>query len=138
MIASCTLLGMLGVCSIEDVRRKEVHSVLVLLFGVAGVFVHLYQRNLSIYSILAGVAVGLIVMLCSLITKGGIGMGDGLILLVTGIYLGGKGNMQLLFFGLFLSAVGSLFFLLVKKKKRKDTIPFVPYLLLAYVGMMII
>lgn len=138
MVTSCTILGMLGICSYEDIKRKEIHCMTVLLFGVAGILLHLYQRELSVYSLLTGVLVGAGIMLFSALSGGLIGMGDGLVLVVTGIYLGGRRNIQLLIIGLLLTAVVSFVLLLFKKRTRKDTIPFIPYLLAAYMGMLIL
>lgn len=138
MVVSCTLLGMLGICSYEDIKRKEIHCMTVLFFGLAGILLHLYQREMSIYSLLAGVLVGAGIMLFSALSGGLIGMGDGLVLVVTGIYLGGRENMLLLIVGLQLTAVVSLVLLLLKKRTRKDTIPFIPYLLAAYMGMLLL
>lgn len=138
MIASCTLLGMLGICSYEDIKQKEIHCMTVLIFGVAGILLHLYQREISIYSLLFGVLVGIAIMFFSALSGGMIGMGDGLVLSVTGIYLGGSKNTELLIIGLLLAAVVSLVLVVFKKRTRKDTIPFIPYLLAAYMGMLIL
>lgn len=134
MVAKCTLLGMLGICSITDVRRQEIHSLMVLAFGIAGVLVHLWKRELSIRSLAAGAAIGLFVMLLSILSKGVVGIGDGLVLTVSGIYLGGIQNMRLLCGGLLLTAVYGCILLLFLRRKRTETIPFVPFLLVSYVG----
>lgn len=136
MIVKYTLLGMLGICTIEDICKQRVHSMLVLLFGIVGVTVHLLQRQISIYSLLAGAAIGILVMLLSRASKGMIGDGDGLVLMVTGIYLGGVQNMRLLCGGLFLTAICGICLLFLFRRKRTDTIPFVPFLLLSYMGML--
>ncbi len=135
MIQSYTLLGMLGWCSLEDIKKKQVKVYPILMFGIAGVFLHLYYRNLSIYSLFAGVFLGVALLLLAAVT-GQIGTGDGLVLLVCGIYLGFRENARLLFHGLLFCGVWSGFLLLLKKKKRKDEIAFVPFLFLAYMEMM--
>lgn len=127
---------MLSICSIEDIYKQKVHSIMVLLFGIVGVVVHLLQRQISIYSILAGAVIGVLVMLLSKAGKGMVGIGDGLVLMVTGIYLGGTENMRLLCGGLLLTAICGLGLLLFFRKRRTDTIPFVPFLLLSYMGML--
>ena len=138
MIASYTLLGMLGMCSVEDLKRKEIACIRVLLFGVVGVALHLYQGEISVYDMLLGACCGLVIMLFSYLSGGMIGMGDGLVIVVTGIFLGGRANIRMLCGGVFMAGIISLFLILFRKKKRKDSIPFVPCLFLAYVGMMLI
>ena len=65
-----------------------------------------------------------------------ISIGDGLLLIVTGIYLGLEENLKLFLCGLFLCGLWALGLVLLRKKSRKDSIPFVPFLLAAYMGML--
>ena len=76
-------------------------------------------------------------MMLSAATRGNVGMGDGILLVVTGVYLGGSENLALFMMGLLLSALWSLGLLLLKKKGRKEEIAFVPFLLLSYFIMLI-
>ena len=132
MVTICSVLGMLGICSIEDIRKKEIQSVRVLCFGIGGILLHLWQRNHSLYSMLGGIAVGAAVIILSLVSGGIIGIGDGLVLCVAGIYIGGINTMRLLLTGLFLSSLYALVLLFMHRKRRKDTIPFIPFLLAAF------
>ena len=67
-------------------------------------------------------------MFFSWLTKGSIGMGDGVLLVVTGVYLGGLGNLELFFTGLLLAACWSLGLLVFKRKRGKETVLLVSYL----------
>lgn len=136
MIGKCALLGMLGICSITDVRRQSIHSIMVMGFGIAGVMIHLCQQQMTVYSLVAGAAIGVLVMLLSAALKGMVGIGDGLVLTVSGIYLGAARNMRLLCGGLLLTAIYGLVLLVFFKKKKNDTVPFVPFLLLSYIGIL--
>ena len=138
MVTICSVLGMLGICSIEDIRKKEIQSVRVLWFGIGGILLHLWQRNQSLYSMLGGIAVGAAVIILSLVSGGIIGIGDGLVLCVAGIYIGGINTMRLLLTGLFLSSLYALVLLFMHRKRRKDTIPFIPFLLAAYLILLIL
>ena len=138
MVTICSVLGMLGICSIEDIRKKEIQSIRVLCFGIGGILLHLWQRNQSLYSMLGGIAVGAAVIILSLVSGGIIGIGDGLVLCVAGIYIGGINTMRLLLTGLFLSSLYALVLLFMHRKRRKDTIPFIPFLLAAYLILLIL
>lgn len=131
------LLGLLGLCSWEDIKGKELRIIYILLFGIGGVVLHLFYPICSIYSILWGILLGLIMMFFSWISRGSIGMGDGILLVVTGIYLGGNNNLELFLTGLLLAALWSLGLLVFCKKSRKEEIAFVPFLLASYITMMI-
>ncbi|MCI8484163.1 MAG: hypothetical protein HFH41_07470 [Lachnospiraceae bacterium] len=131
------LLGLLGLCSWEDMKRKELKIVYILLFGIGGMVLHLFYPVCSIYSILWGILLGVIMMLLSWISRGSIGMGDGILLVVTGIYLGGNNNLELFLTGLLLAALWSLSLLAFRKKNRKEEIAFVPFLLVSYITMIL-
>lgn len=126
------VLGLLGLCSLEDVKYRRLTVIYILMFGIVGVILHMFAPVCSIYSILWGMLLGIVLILISVVTRGSLGMGDGILLVVTGVYLGGYGNLQLFLYGLLLSALCSLGLLLLKRKKRKDEIAFVPFLLLSY------
>lgn len=138
MIQTCALLGMLGICSIEDIRKKQVQVYLVLVFGIIGMIFHLLYRSLSIGNIFCGMMLGVILMVVSKITSGSVGMGDGLILMVTGVYLGIGSNVKLFFHGLLFAAIWSLVLIVLFRKTRRQEIPFVPFLLMAYVEMLLL
>lgn len=131
------VLGLLGFCSWEDMKGKELTVVYILLFGVCGMLFHFFSPVCSIYSILAGMMLGIAMMLVSLATRGMVGLGDGLLLTVTGVYLGGMGNLELFFIGLLLAACWSLGLIVLKKKRGKEQIAFVPFLLASYLAMLV-
>ena len=130
------VLGLLGLCSLEDVKYRRLTVIYILMFGIAGVVLHLFTPVCSIYSMLWGMLLGIVLILISIATRGSLGMGDGILMVVTGVYLGGYGNLQLFLYGLLLSALCSLGLLVLKKKKKKDEIAFVPFLLLSYFFML--
>lgn len=131
------VMSMLALCTAQDMKKRQIRLNFVLVFGILGVFFHMLWRMLSIGNILLGMSVGAALLLLSVLTKGGIGVGDALILVVTGIYLGLEKNLELFLFGLFLCSMWSLCLLVLRKKSRKDSIPFVPFLLAAYMGMLV-
>lgn len=131
------LLILLIICAVEDFKRKEVTVTYILLFGTVGAVLHLFYPNCSSYSMLWGLLLGIGVMAVSLLSRGSIGMGDGILLTVTGVYLGGYENLELFLLGVFLAGIWSLGLLVLKKKKRKERIAFIPFLLVAYAFMLV-
>lgn len=137
IMQSVMMLGLLSICSLEDVKRKRLTVIYILMFGIGGVVLHLFTPVCSIYSMLWGMLLGIAMILLSIATRGNVGMGDGILLVVTGVYLGGADNLQLFMMGLLLSALWSLGLMVLKKKNRKEEIAFVPFLLLSYVIMLV-
>jgi leader peptidase (prepilin peptidase)/N-methyltransferase len=80
------------------------------------------------------VAIGVSVLIISLVTKGKIGSGDGVVLMITGMCLGFFDNLFLLLTAAFLSAIVGIFLLLIKKVNRNYEIPFIPFLFVSFVG----
>ena len=95
-------------------------------------------RMLSIENVLLGMSVGVVLLIFSIVTGGRIGAGDAVLLIVTGIYLGFEQNLQLFLSGLLLCGIWALGLLVLRKKSRKDSIPFVPFLLASYMGMLVL
>ena len=135
---SVVLLILLSICAVEDLKQKEVTVTYILLFGIIGVFLHLFYPGCSVYSMLWGLLLGIAVMAMSVLTHGEIGLGDGILLTVTGVYLGGYQNLELFLIGICLAGVWSLGVILLKKKKRKDKIAFMPFLIMAYAFMLVV
>ena len=129
------LLSLLSWCSWEDIKQKKLTILYIMMFGICGMFLHLLVPVCSIYSIIWGMLLGLALILVSMLTRGSVGLGDGILLAVTGVYLGGYKNLQLFMIGLLLAAFWSLVLVVVKKKNGKEEIAFVPFLLVSYLIM---
>lgn len=117
-------------CSIEDIRSQRISMSLLGIGIPIGIMFQVYYHKLSIWSLLAGVGIGLLIMLISFITGEKIGMGDGAVLAVTGLLLGGKRTFTLFVIASGLSGMTALFIFL-KRKNGKQEIPFIPFLFLA-------
>ena len=78
---------------------------------------------------LFGILPGLLFLAMAVLTKEKVGYGDGLVLIVTGVLLGLRVNLMMVFMGLFLAALSSIWLLIRKKAGRNTKIAFVPFLL---------
>lgn len=130
------LLGIwLFICGIWDVKRKRI-PVFLLIVGFLTSLVGIgLQCDFNIWTSLWGTSLGIILLLLNLTTKGQIGIGDGIIVSITGMYLGFTKNVILLMYGLFGAAICSMILLLFFQFSKKRTIPFVPFLFLGFLGV---
>ena len=80
--------------------------------------------------LIATVAVFLACVLCCLLIKGAIGMGDVKLFSVMALYLGLEGIWPAIFCSLIVSFFVAVFSLVTKRAKRKDNIPFAPAILI--------
>lgn len=132
-IAEGIMLAFLIGCSVSDWRRKAIPLWLLVLFSIATLSLCILCQNSSIGQRAGGVALGLVFFAISKCTKEALGYGDSWMILLLGIWLGGTRLLQLLFAASLISGMASLFLLWRRGWKRKETIPFVPFLALAYV-----
>ncbi|MEW6572605.1 MAG: prepilin peptidase [Bacillota bacterium] len=112
-----------------DLEHRIIPNRLVLgLLAGAAVLVPVAGDVRLEYAALGGLAAGSALLLLSAVTRGGMGGGDVKLAAVAGLYLGWPLVMLGLFLGALLGTVVGLTMILLKKKTRRDYIPFGPYL----------
>ncbi|WOO34514.1 hypothetical protein R2R35_11875 [Anaerocolumna sp. AGMB13020] len=130
------LLGIwLLLCSFQDIKEKKISVFLIVSGGLLLSVTFLIVGGVPVIDRLSGLLLGLLLLAAGRLLKGQIGDGDGLIICITGICLGFIKNLNLMLLGLSLTGLVSLFLLIFRRAERKDTIPFVPFLFLSYLGV---
>lgn len=128
---------MLLTCGLQDIHRKKIGLWLVIAGGAMISICIPFCNSMSIYARAGGVAVGAVVILISLATRGKIGLGDGILLCATGLGLGFWDNLELFSIALLLAAIISILLLILRLADRKKAIPFAPFLFIGYVFLLI-
>lgn len=128
---------MLGICSIEDMKYKKIHVIWPVSFAAIGILCWIFVWGQPFAHLFAAGFPGLAVLAISILTKGGIGEGDSLILTAVGIYLGASYTLQILLSAVFLSSIYALFLYIVKGKKKKYEMAFVPFLFISFAGSLL-
>ncbi len=129
------LVGLFLICNAwQDWRKREILPASLWVFGGAGLALQRIWGGQGWQSLAGGVFVGVMLLFCALVTRGNIGMGDGLLLCITGLYLGFEKNLTLALGGLLLCGCCSAILLLTGRVNKKTGIPFAPFLLGAYLG----
>ena len=123
--------------SFLDIRKREISIPVTLLFGLAGV-VYSVRTGRTMTDYLIPLGIGILILGGSVLTRGQVGMGEGWMLLALGCMLRMECYIQMACIGMLLAAAYSGVLMLVFRKNRKTEIPLVPFLLLGYVGGMII
>ena len=123
--------------SLLDIRKREISIPVTLLFGLAGV-VYSVRTGRTMTDYLIPLGIGILILGGSVLTRGQVGMGDGWMLLALGCMLRMECYIQMACIGMLLAAAYSGVLMLVFRKNRKTEIPLVPFLLLGYVGGMVI
>ena len=127
------VIAMLAIESISDIRTQTVSLIRLIAFALLGLTINYRMKYQSLWSIIGGLVVGIVLLGYALIAKGAMGIGDGVIFLCLGIFLGLSGNLRLLFFSLIVAALAGGVYALVTKKGIKAKIPFIPCILVAFI-----
>lgn len=136
-VTDVIMAGALGGAAMKDIKKKEVSMNLLIVltvFSVATAF--LYRKNPR--EILFGAGIGAGFFLVSKCTRQQIGYGDSWLILVLGIYAGANNLVWMLFAASFGAGIFSLIVCTFRGWNRKYSIPFVPFLAAAFVGVMIL
>ena len=77
---------------------------------------------------------GIVLLVFSAVSRERIGQGDGWLFLVLGIYLTALQQVILLLYALFLASMWIIPAFLMRRVEKESGLPFVPFVLAAYVG----
>lgn len=132
------LLAFLGLNTVSDIRSKKILVWSAWVFGLFGLVYGFVGNELSILQGLVALLPGIIFLIISKITKESMGYGDGMIVLVMGIYISIQKLVGSLMIALIFAAAWSMILLVFFKKKKHEEFPFVPFVLLGYLGGMLI
>lgn len=136
-IVKLLVLFLLLFNSFLDWRKREVSLFSLGGFGVVGIGLNLWLGYQSVIEAAGGVALGILLLAAAFFTREAIGFGDGLLICITGIYLGFWENLSLLIAGAVCCGGILGIAILAGRLKMADRVPLVPFLLLAFIGRMI-
>lgn len=125
------IFGFLGINSYLDIRKGQISLGLTAVYAGLGI-VYMFLNRQQMALLLMGMIPGLLLLCIGKVSGGALGLGDGLVVLVSGIYLGIWRTLEFITLALLLSAAWAGFLMMGRKKGRKACFPFVPFLLAAY------
>ncbi|MFU0825277.1 prepilin peptidase [Clostridium sp.] len=133
-VLSCFLI----VIGIIDYDTTDIYNSTIIWGGVFGVIflvIDIYLK-LPIKTYLLGALIGGGFISIIILLSGGMGWGDAEICAVCGLYLGIKLTILTLFLSVIIGGVVGGILILLKKKSRKDYIPFGPFIVSAVMIVM--
>ena len=131
------MLALLGIASWGDWKRREISVNLLIVMSVFVIgSAFLLKRN-SLLSVLGGIAIGLFFVYLSYITEEKIGYGDSWLIGVLGVYLGGTALLELMLIASLAASVCSLVYSACHGWNRNHTLPFIPFMMVAFVGVLL-
>lgn len=129
------VLIFLSYCSYTDIKDRSINTIAVgicLLLTMIERIV--FKGNLAFFVV--GMIPGICILLISIFTKALIGLGDAFIIIAIGaidIILA----IDVIILSFACAGLYSLIMLMTKRLSRKDKIPFAPFILTGYMGVII-
>ncbi|MGN0329353.1 MAG: hypothetical protein ACI4D4_10295 [Lachnospira sp.] len=141
MIKVIYLIVCMVLLSMEDIKYKSVKVLhFVIMFGcIPFAFIGDYiffQLNFSWQSLLYSVLTGGGMFIISKVT-GSFGTADGIVVSLIGIITDWKMGISVLLLSMLLISFFGLILLAVKKVKLKQEIPYIPFLLISLMGVLL-
>ncbi|NLV92545.1 MAG: prepilin peptidase [Firmicutes bacterium] len=122
------LLSWLVVLSLEDLRTGLLPNRLTLSGTVVGLACR-WWLTASFWSGLGGWSLAVTIMgTLAAVSRGGIGWGDVKLMGLIGAFLGWRQTLTALLLGTLLGGLAGGWLLVTKRKQRRDTIPYGPFL----------
>ena len=146
-------ISLLIICSYTDLRERGISTRVLAAFLTSSVIlmisVYIFGARFDIINrcliydiraenILFSLLPGTILLMVSLISREAIGKGDVYVVFLLGFMTGFDGIVTVLFISMLSCAACGLVFITVKGKGKKDTLPYMPFLLGAYVVFLLI
>lgn len=119
-----------------DIWKRKISLISTIFFFLLGIMYQLYLKT-NITEMMISVMPGICLIACSIMTKQRVGVGDGLVITICGIYLGMEQVIMLLTCSLFLAAIVGIMAILLKKATTKTELPWVLFVFIVYVGKML-
>ena len=131
------LLGSLLYFAWQDYHTHYISVVAAVITGIIGIGMRfLIEGNMVVRGVLVSMIVGLGLIIISVVFRESIGLGDGILFLVSGCYMNIFENMILLVRTIFLTGGFAFLCLVIGKIKEGARIPMAPFMLAAYVTIL--
>lgn len=131
-------LGILGVHAVMDVQKKRVNLLLMGICLAAGVIWQVFGQKTDVGEILLSCLPGALLLAMAYLTEQKIGYGDGWIVVTAGVWTGTWDVFLILTGGMLVCAVCSGVLLALKKVRREDSLPFIPFLFVGCIGRILL
>ncbi len=125
----------------QDGRKKSIHIWLFGAAGIVGLILSLKMGELGVDRFLSCL-IGAGLLLLSFMSDGAIGTGDGFFFVVSGLFLRALLNLKLLVYGILLNGIicGGIYLhgRILGSNVKKMTVPFLPFLVPVWIGLVVL
>ncbi|MGM7702190.1 prepilin peptidase [Pseudalkalibacillus sp. Hm43] len=132
LIGSVLIVSLLMIIFVSDLNFMLIPDKILLFFAPMLILYRLWNPTDPWWDAWIGSVIGFgLLFIIAIISKGGMGGGDIKLFALLGLFFGWKGIFLILFFASLFGSVVGILLLILKKVKRKQHIPFGPFIVLA-------
>lgn len=124
---------LLFMAGIVDIRKKQISRGFLLVLMLVCVAAAFCKEDFGIFDAAGGAAIGLCAIGVSMMARGQIGRGDGMVIAVVGLVLGGHRCLAAVCMASFIMCLAAIVVLVTKKGGRGTRLAFLPALFTGYV-----
>lgn len=137
MAVNAVVLALLIYESVVDIRRLKINIIPAAVVGVFGLLMNTLVYKRPVWW-MAGLAVGLVLLLAALVSRERIGYGDGIIFLVLGVCVEPESVLWILWLSMLAAGIVGCVGVIRGKRDRKSAMPYIPFVLAAYVAVFLL
>ena len=138
MIYTIWILIFLGICTLTDLKDRNIYTLWYIINGALGIGINLVLKDHSVVDLAIGAIIGMIFMMISALTKQKIGFGDAMVILTIGLILGGILCFNIVIWAFLLCSVISTAGMMALKLKINTSMPFIPFLLMGCIVALVL
>ncbi|PYZ93632.1 prepilin peptidase [Salipaludibacillus keqinensis] len=129
LLVALVFISLLVIITVSDLETMLIPDKVLLFFLVLIVILRVVEPLSPWWDSLVGAGFGFVLfLLLAIVSKGGMGGGDIKLMGVIGLVLGFQGVLLTVFLSSFIGAVFGVVAIAMKKAKRKNPIPFGPFI----------
>lgn len=146
LIKHLTIMSILWCAAYFDLKSYIIPNALIIigliLRALLLAFEYIYEKDGLLMEVIEQLIIAAVLVvggiICSLVIKNGIGMGDVKLFAIMGLYFGAMGSITAIFLSLIVSLIVSVALIITKKKGKKDPVPFAPSALIGtYIAVIV-
>lgn len=120
--------------SAEDIKSRQLNIITLIIFAFLGLIINFFIMDNKVGEICLSLLPGIVMILLSFISNQSVGYGDGVVVGIIGLYVGLARVVVTGIFALIIAMFFSMVLVTVGNVGHRQTIPFVPFILISYVG----
>lgn len=138
-MGSVIILAGLIIMSVIDIKRKSIHIGMLIIMGIIAVGIRVAESmygkaEFNIYELLIITGCTLAMSLICAITHM-LGAADAVIIGILALAIGIRKAISVFIGAMMVVCIVCGILLILKRLRRKDTIPFIPFILISYMGV---